>query len=217
MKEKKAQKLLSFFIEIEKLKTVMRHSYTSNKTRQESSAEHSWLMGLIAMTVFEHLDKPVDQLKVLQLVLFHDLAEVITSDIPAFEISERQNNKKAAERKALEILLKPLAETQQKTFFALWEEFEDRKTFEAQVAQAIDKMEVLIQHNVADISTWDQGDFDIHPFYRNDFFDFDSFLRILRDEVEIMSLKKTLKENTMHRIKPEMQKKWKTLQKEKKL
>lgn len=217
MKEKKAQELLSFFIEIEKLKTVMRHSYTSNKNRQESSAEHSWLMGLIAMTIFEHLDKPVDQLKVLQLVLFHDLAEIITSDIPAFEISERQNNKKTAEKEALQTLLKPLAKTQQKYFLSLWEEFEEHKTREAHVAQAIDKMEVLIQHNIADMATWDQGDFDIHPFYRTDFFDFDSFLRTLRDEVEVMSLKKILQTNTMHRVKPVMQKKWQKLQKEKNL
>jgi hypothetical protein len=37
--------------------------------------------------------------------------------------------------------------------YDLCNEFEEKKTFEAKVANAIDKLEVQLQHNHADIST----------------------------------------------------------------
>lgn len=212
-KELVVENLLLFFIEIEKLKAVMRHSYTSNATRQESSAEHSWMMSIIAITLFQHLDRKVDQLKVLKLVLIHDLAEIITSDIPAFEVSERQTNKKAAEKKAFDLLTMNLEPETKTEFLSLFEEFEEYKTVEAQIAQAIDKMEVIIQHNIADIATWDQGDFDLHPFYRDNFFDFDSFMRTLRDRVEVMSRKKISTHNALDKLKPEFKKIYEELNK----
>ncbi|HEV2340145.1 MAG TPA: HD domain-containing protein [Patescibacteria group bacterium] len=205
----KHSNLLSFFIAIEDLKTIMRHSWTTDKNRQESSAEHSWAMALIAMALFDHLEKKVDERKVLQLVIFHDLAEIITKDIPAFEKSKRQEKKHEAEQKALRKLLKPLPLSTRKQFLSLWEEFEENKTYEAHIAQGIDKMEVLIQHNIADISTWDQGDFNIHPFYRTELFDFDRFFRTLRDEVEMMSFEKITTTGNEHRIKPHFAEKYK--------
>ncbi len=211
----KYSQILSFIISIEKLKTVMRHSYTSNKKRQESSAEHSWLMGMIALSIFDYLNEPVDELRVLKLVLFHDLAEIITDDIPAFEISRRQEEKHESERSALYTLLKPLPKKQQLSFLSLWEEFEENSTQEAKVAQAIDKIEVLIQHNLASIETWDQGDFDIQPFYRDNLFDFDAFLRKLKDEVEHMSYEKISQSGNMTRIKPTAAEKYKKLYKKK--
>ncbi len=208
------RKLLNFYIQIEKSKTVMRHSYTSNATRQESNAEHSWLMAIIAMTVFHELKIKVDELKVLKMVLLHDVGEIITTDIPAFEISERQNNKHVEEKKAIAFLFKSLPEKTKTEFLNLWDEFEVHETREAKIAQALDKMEVLIQHNIADFSTWDQNDFDIHAFYRTDYFNFDSFMRQLRDEVEDMGIKKIVGSNTTHRINPKHQETFKKRYKE---
>lgn len=213
MKQNTIKNLLSFFIDIEKLKIVVRHSWTSNSDRQESNAEHSWMMAMIAMTLFESLPKDIDQLKVLKMITLHDLAEVITTDIPSWEISERKRNKHALEEKALLQLTKPLPEKIAHEFLLLWQEFEEKRTLEAKLAQAIDKMEAVIQHNIADLSTWDQNDFDVHPFYKSELFDFDKFIRKLRDEVEIVSLKKIIQSKNMHRVKPELAKKWERLRK----
>lgn len=38
--------------------------------------------------------------------------------------------------------------------FNLWIEFENKQTFEAKVANALDKLEAQLQHNEADICTW---------------------------------------------------------------
>lgn len=197
------KQLLAFYILIEKAKTVMRHSYTSNSSRQESNAEHSWLMAIIAMTLFHELDREFDHLKVIKMVLLHDVPEIITTDIPAFEVSERKNKKKENEKKAITELFNDLPSKTKKEFTDLWNEYEAKETVEAKIAQALDKMEVLIQHNIADFSTWDQNDFDIHAFYRTEFFDFDIFIRALRDEVELMSIKKIGDSNYFDRVNPQ--------------
>src|SRR5579872_7354900 len=197
---KTTKQLLNFYIQIEKSKTVLRHSWLSNPNRQESTAEHSWLMAVIAMTLFNELKIKFDHLKVLKMVLLHDVGEIITTDIPAFEDSERQKSKPIEEKKAIEFLFRDLPEKSKIEFTNIWNEFEARETIEAKIAQALDKMEVIIQHNIADLSTWDQNDFDLTPFYRTDYFDFDSFLRQLRDEVEKMSVKKIVESSNIHRI-----------------
>src|SRR5438045_3719078 len=101
--------LLQFYIASEKLKTTIRHSHTSDSNRMESSAEHSWMLALIALSLFEHIETEVNQLRVLKMVLIHDLAEAVTGDIPAFEKSERHSNKFEAERQAFETLTKNLS------------------------------------------------------------------------------------------------------------
>jgi len=205
--------LLDFYIQIEKSKTTMRHSYTSDPTRQESTAEHSWMLALIAMTLFDELKIKVDQLKVLKLVLIHDLPEIITKDIPAFEVSERQNNKKSEESKAVKELFKKLPPKVKKEFTDLWNEYEEKETVEAQIAQSLDKMEVIIQHDIADYSTWDDGDFSVHAFYRSEYFDFHAFMRKLRDEVESMSIIKVGKSNMFKKIAKEHQETYRKLYK----
>lgn len=194
------KQLLNFYVQIEKSKTVLRHSWLNNPNRQESTAEHSWLMAIIAMTLFSELQVKVDELKVIKMVLLHDVGEIITTDIPAFEISERQKNKKIDEPKAVQLLFRGLPEKTRREFIDLWHEFEAHKTLEAKIAQALDKMEVIIQHNIADFSTWDQNDFDIHAFYRTEFFDFNAFMRTLRDEVEDMGIKKVVSAGHINKI-----------------
>ncbi|MBN8999319.1 MAG: HD domain-containing protein, partial [Rhizobiales bacterium] len=70
-----ATALLEFFALAERLKMELRHSWLSNG-RQESVAEHTWLMALMAITLAPTLEHPVDLGHVLKLIIVHDLAEV---------------------------------------------------------------------------------------------------------------------------------------------
>lgn len=202
--------LISFYIEAEKLKTIMRHSLTSNTDRQESTAEHSWMLCLIAMTLFEHITFAVDQLKVLKMLVLHDLAEVVTGDIPAFDAKNRIG-KYEREKAAMKKLLQPLEQTTQEHFLNLWEEMEAKETIEAKVAQAIDKFEAPLQHNIFGADKWDQNDFDLHGEYKMELHQFDPFLKELRDELEHMSRRRITEAKQLHRLPEKMQKIYKAL------
>src|SRR5205823_1066174 len=123
--------------------TTTRHSWLSNPKRQESAAEHSWMLALLATLLHDQLKKKVNLLTVLKMVAIHDLAEAITGDIPAHEISKRnvRGVKYNAEQKAMKSLVKNLPKKKALEFIKIWEEFEENKTPEANFAQSLDKME----------------------------------------------------------------------------
>lgn len=210
MKNQSIQNLFAFYIQAEKLKTTMRHSWTSDSNRQESTAEHTWMLCLIALTLFGQIKVKVDQLKVLKMLIIHDLAETIIGDIPAFD-TEGRKNKNEREKTAMEQLVKHLPLKIKNEIIELFEECEEKSTREAKVAQAIDKFEAPLQHNISDISTWDQNDFDIHGRYKMNYFDFDPFLMELREELETMTREKVTKAKQLHRFPPEIQKYYKEL------
>ena len=86
------QKLFSFYKAIEKLKTTYRHSSTSDKNRKESVADHSWMSCVIAITLINKINIKLDQLKILKMILIHDLPELVTGDIPAWENKEKKES-----------------------------------------------------------------------------------------------------------------------------
>ena len=146
------QHLLSFFHTAEKLKMELRHSWLSDG-RQESVAEHTWRLTLIAMTLEPYLTEPINMEKLLKMLVIHDLAEVAIGNIPAFEVSERKANKQSAEATAMKKLCEQLGEHGE-AWYALWHEGEQKETYEAKVANAIDKLEAQLQHNEAALNTW---------------------------------------------------------------
>lgn len=202
-----SKKLLDFFVSAEKLKTIMRHAYTSNTSRQESTAEHTWMLCLIAITIFEHITLKFDQLKVLKMLILHDFAEAIIGDIPAFDKNGRIG-KYEKEKNAFEKLINSLPTTTQKEFLSVWEEYEKKETNEAKIAQAIDKFESPLQHNIFGVEHWDQNDFDIHGFYKFDTVAIEPFLLSLREELETMSRKTITEAKQLHRLPSTIQKKY---------
>jgi len=199
--EELIKNLINFHKKAEKLKTTTRHSWLTDSS-QESVAEHSWMLSLLAMLLFDKLDKKVDLIKVMKMVTVHDLAESITGDIPAHtpDTSKRIRNKYKSEEKAFKILVTKLPKNKAEEIIALWKEFERNKTKEAKFANSLDKIEAVMQHNLSNITSWEQGDFNMHPYYKNNFFDFDSFMRAFKDVVDIQSMKKIIKAKADHRI-----------------
>lgn len=138
----------------EKLKYELRHSWLSNG-RQESVAEHTWRMSLMVVLLEPYLDKELDTARTLKMVIIHDLVEAEAGDQPVFEVTtaKAKELKQAKERQAIENLRTNLGNGLGQHVYELWHEFEDKQTYEAKVANALDKLEVQIQHN-ADIKTW---------------------------------------------------------------
>jgi putative hydrolase of HD superfamily len=200
--EESINNLIDFYKKAEKLKTTTRHSWLSNPTRQESAAEHSWMLCLLAMVASDQIETKVDLLKVMKMVTIHDLAEAVTGDIPSHEISERnlKENKYKAEETALQSLVNELPKKQAEEMINLWREMEENKTAEAQLSHSLDKIEAIMQHNIADISTWDQGDFDIQPYYKDDYFNFDTFIRAFKNIVDNQTIQKIISAKSESRI-----------------
>ena len=178
-------KIMSLISLSEKLKSVLRHSWTSSG-RHESVAEHTWRMSLIGVLVAGSLDSKVDELKLLKLIIVHDLVEAIVGDMPAFDLmsnAQLREAKKRSEQAAIEEIAGMLPNQLGKDIQSLWEEFEEGQSYEAKVAIAIDKLEAQIQHNEADMSTW----LDVErgmTFRLGRYTTFDSFLDSVRRQVE---------------------------------
>lgn len=142
----------------EGLKRELRHSWLSDG-RRESVAEHSWQMALMAMLMHRHLEQPVDLSRTLQMIIVHDLVEAEAGDVPFFEKSERKQSKAAREAAAMENIRQMIGGEGGDELAALWYEFEARETPEAKFAGALDNLEVQLQHNFADLSTWEEVEY----------------------------------------------------------
>ncbi|AKD04144.1 HD domain-containing protein [Pontibacter korlensis] len=174
----------------EKLKYEMRHSWLSNG-RQESVAEHTWRMSLMVVLLEPYLDHEIDVARTLKMVIVHDLVEAEAGDVPAFEIKTvaQRELKRQKELKAIENLRDKLDSGIGQHVYELWHEFEDKLTYEARVANALDKLEVQIQHNHADMNTWLEIEQEF-VFLMGRHTEFDSCLQQLKELIEEMAVKK---------------------------
>lgn len=143
------EQYVKFLNTIEKLKCNTRHSWNSNG-RQESVAEHSWRLAVMAMLCRdEYPDADID--KVIKMCLVHDFGEAITGDIPAFFKTEADE---AEEENAIDSLLGMLPDGIADVLGELFAEMNAMETTEARLYKALDNLEALVSHNEADISTW---------------------------------------------------------------
>jgi putative hydrolase of HD superfamily len=142
--------ILDFLRGAEKLKSTLRTCYASTG-RQESVAEHSWRLALLAM-LLRHEFPELDDGKVLRMCLIHDLGEAIGGDSPAPEQARRREEDPSArkavqERRDLLTLLEPLPPALQREITMLWDEYEAAASPEARLVKALDKLETILQHN----------------------------------------------------------------------
>ncbi|MEX5610204.1 HD domain-containing protein [Pseudomonas protegens] len=134
---------LDFLREAEKLKDVLRSAHTSSG-RQESTAEHSWRLCLMAL-LFEDQLGDLDLLRVLKLCIVHDLGEAIHGDIPAV-VQAAHPDKSQQERADLQLLARALDAPAREHLLELWDEYEGAASNEARAVKALDKLETLLQH-----------------------------------------------------------------------
>ena len=147
----------------ERLKFELRHSYTSSG-RQESVAEHTWRMSLMAVLIAPSLEQPVNMERLLKMIIIHDLIEAEAGDVSALDVLRNpaiKIEKEQREKAAIENLRRDLDSPVGEEIYRLWYEFEEKTTYEARVANAFDKLEVQLQHNDADIATWEEIEFDM--------------------------------------------------------
>jgi putative hydrolase of HD superfamily len=141
--------ILQFLRSAERLKATARSAYTSDGA-QESVAEHTWRLCLMAMLLAPEFPE-VDVARLLRICIVHDLGEALGGDIPAPEQARRRAldpaaGKSAQERADLLALVAPLSPLQRDEIVALWDKYEAAATAEARLAKALDKLETILQH-----------------------------------------------------------------------
>jgi len=136
--------IVDFLRATESLKTATRSGWTS-AGRQESVAEHTWRLCLMAL-VLHPAFPDVDFARLIRICIVHDLGEAIGGDVPAPEQVRRGASKAADERRDLLTLLAPLPAPLRDEITGLWDEYEAAQSPEAKLAKALDKLETILQH-----------------------------------------------------------------------
>lgn len=135
---------LAFFNELEKLKTVTRQNKTLDG-RQENSAEHSWQLAVMAMTLQEHFPETVDIARVIRMLLLHDIGEIGAGDTSVFDEAGKAVSYEK-ELFSVQSLVSLLPYEQGQEYLELWKEFETEDSPEARYARCIDALAPLMNH-----------------------------------------------------------------------
>ncbi len=170
--------LLQVLHTAEKLKDTTRHCDTSGG-RRESVAEHSWRLTLMAFFLRDEFPA-LDMDKVLRMCLVHDLGECFTGDIPSFLKTAADTER---EDTLLERWVRGLPAPYCTELTALYGEMDALETQEARLYKALDKLEAVIQHNEAPISTWLPREYALNMTYADENVAFSSYLTALREAV----------------------------------
>jgi len=155
MTPEKLLRQIDFIKEIDKLKYIQRKTKLFNSDRYENDAEHSWHLALMAMILFEHADESVDILKVIKMVLIHDIVEIDAGDTFIYDTQKAHSNTEE-ERLAANRIFGLLPGSQAEELIAIWEEFEAGETQDAKFARAMDRLEPLLQNSSNNGGTWNE-------------------------------------------------------------
>jgi Predicted hydrolases of HD superfamily len=151
---------LSFLITADQLKAVLRRCRTTDDTRFENSAEHSWHLALYALVLQEWAAEPVDIARVVQMLILHDLIEFECGDTPLFDEAGKQDQD-AREKAAADVVFGLLPQDQGRALRAVWEEFEAAGTAEAKFAKALDRLQPILQNHSVGGGSWIEYKVDI--------------------------------------------------------
>jgi len=137
-------KQVEFIVEMDRLKEIFRQTVLTQSRRAENDAEHSWHLCLCVITLAEHANtRDMDILRVLKMVILHDLVEIDAGDTFAYDTA-RMAGQHEREALAADRIFGLLPEDQGREFRALWDEFEERRTPEARFAAAVDRFQPML-------------------------------------------------------------------------
>jgi len=145
---------LAFIRELDKLKSVLRRTSLIDRSRLENSAEHSWHLAAMALTLAEYAPPDADLSRVIEMLLVHDVVEIDAGDTFAFDAAANVG-KLDRETLAAARLFGMLPNDAGIRLRALWDEFEQGRTSTARFANALDRLQGLLMNDApGDGGTW---------------------------------------------------------------
>jgi putative hydrolase of HD superfamily len=147
---------IEFIAECDRLKEVFRQTINTQSRRAENDAEHSWHLCLCVIVLAEHANVPhLDVLRVLKMVILHDLVEIDAGDTFAYDTAAMagQHEREALAATRIFGMLPP---DQARDFRALWDEFEARQTPESRFAAAVDRFQPMLLNCRTQGAAWNR-------------------------------------------------------------
>lgn len=160
----KLLKQIDFIKEIDKIKYIQRKTKLFNSDRPENDAEHSWHLALMAIVLSEYANESLDLLKVVKMVLIHDIVEIDAGDTFIYDLQKNHSNTET-ERLAANRIFGILPQEQSEELIAIWEEFEAGCTPESKFARAMDRLEPLLQNSSNNGGTWHEPGVNYNKVY----------------------------------------------------
>ena len=145
MNTEKIQNIIHFYVLASTLKDKIRRGWKIwhiERERVESVAEHIYGTCMLAIAIDSEYDFNVDLMKVIKMLVIHELEEIEIKDFTPFDKISNEEKRKIG-KVAVDDVLKDL--TKKEELIELIEEFENMKTKESIFAKMCDKLESDIQ------------------------------------------------------------------------
>lgn len=149
------ERQMDFCKEIDKEKFVKRQTYISDGITKENDAEHAWHMAVMAMVLEEYSNDKIDLLKVISMILIHDIVEIDAGDTYAYD-EQGKESQQNREGKAADRIFNILPEKQALKFLNLWKEFEAGTSAEARFARTLDNFQPVMLNNMTEGKSWEE-------------------------------------------------------------
>ena len=113
-------------------------------------------MAVMALLLSGYSNEKVDVLKVVSILLVHDLVEIYAGDTFAYD-EEGKKTQRQRELAAADRLFSQLPDELAQRMRSLWDEFEEWATPEAKFAHSLDNFQPLLLQNASGYRAWKEG------------------------------------------------------------
>ena len=153
MDNERLKKQIDFILEIDKEKNILRQTHITDYVRRENDAEHAWHMAVMVWLLKEYANREFDLAKAMMMALIHDVVEIDAGDAYAYDEKALEHQKEREDAAAKRIFAL-LPQEQGEELKALFYEFEDNKTPEAQFVHAMDNFQPLLLNDSNNGGDW---------------------------------------------------------------
>lgn len=150
------ERIAQFCELIDREKFVQRRTFLTDGERLENDAEHAWHMAVMALLLSDYSNEKVDVLKVVSILLVHDLVEVYAGDTFAYD-EEGKKSQRQRELAAADRLFSQLPDDLCRRMRGLWDEFEEWETPESRFAHTLDNFQPLMLQHASGGRAWREG------------------------------------------------------------
>lgn len=155
-RDSELDRIVEFCRIIDREKFVQRRTYLTDGERLENDAEHAWHMAMMALLLSGYSREKIDVLRVVSILLVHDLVEVYAGDTFAYDV-EGLKTQRERELAAADRLFSQLPEEMGLKIRSLWDEFEAWETPEAKFAHSLDNFQPLMLQHASEGRAWREG------------------------------------------------------------